>query len=113
AKTAVSFSGDAGMLMVAGELATAAELGLRTIFVVFVDASLSLIELKQRQRQMPNLGVDFARHDFAAIGRAFGGNGVQVRDRAGLRAALQAALAADSFTVIAAEIDRRSYDGRL
>ncbi|MDZ4137044.1 MAG: thiamine pyrophosphate-dependent enzyme, partial [Paracoccaceae bacterium] len=109
----VSFSGDAGMLMVAGELATAAELGLRTIFVVFVDASLSLIELKQRQRQMPNTAVDFARHDFAAIGRAFGGAGVQVSDRAGLRAALTQAMQAESFTVIAAEIDRRSYDGRL
>ena len=31
----VSFSGDAGFLMVAGELATAADLGLKTIFVVF------------------------------------------------------------------------------
>lgn len=112
-RVVVSFSGDAGMLMVAGELATAAELGLRTIFVVFVDASLALIEVKQRQRQMPNLGVDFGRHDFAAIGRAFGGNGCAVQDRAGLRAALTAAMAADRFTVIAAEIDRRSYDGRL
>ena len=38
-RVVVSFSGDAGFLMVAGELATASELGLRTIFVVFVDAS--------------------------------------------------------------------------
>ncbi|PKP74518.1 MAG: acetolactate synthase [Alphaproteobacteria bacterium HGW-Alphaproteobacteria-6] len=113
ARPVVAFSGDAGFLMVAGELSTAAELGLRTIFVVFVDASLALIEMKQRQRQMANAGVDFARHDFAAIGRAFGGNGVRVTDRAGLRAALQAALAAESFTVIAAEIDARSYDGRI
>ncbi len=37
----VAFSGDAGFLMVAGELATAADLGLRTIFVVFVDRSSS------------------------------------------------------------------------
>lgn len=113
ARPTVAFSGDAGFLMVAGELSTAAELGLRTIFVVFVDASLALIEMKQRQRQMPNVGVDFARHDFAAIGRAFGGNGVRVSDRAGLRDALRAALVADRFTVIAAEIDARSYDGRI
>ncbi len=109
----VSFSGDAGLLMVAGELSTAAELGQNTIFVVFVDTSLALIELKQRQRQMVNKGVDFGLHDFAAIARAFGGNGVTVRDRDGLTTALTDALAADKFTLIAAEIDRQAYDGRI
>ncbi|MCR9125873.1 MAG: thiamine pyrophosphate-binding protein [Rhodobacteraceae bacterium] len=109
----VGFSGDAGFLMVAGELATAAELGQNPVFVVFVDASLALIELKQRQRQMPNRGVDFARHDFAALGRAMGGRGATVRSRAELRAALRDAREASCFTVIAAEIDREAYDGRL
>lgn len=109
----VSFSGDAGLLMVAGDLATAAELGQAPVFVVFVDRSLALIELKQRQRQMPNLGVDFAGHDFAAIGRAFGGHGVTVETRADLKAALTAALEADRFTVIAAVIRQHAYDGRI
>ncbi len=109
----VSFSGDAGFLMVAGELATAAELSARVIFVVFVDASLALIEMKQRGRQLPNLGVDFARHDIAAVGRAFGGAGHDVHDRDGLRAALEGALAAERFTVIAAHIERGAYDGRI
>jgi len=112
-RVTVSFSGDAGFLMVAGELATAAELGLRTIFVVFVDASLALIEIKQRQRQMANRGVDFAEHDFAAIGRAFGGHGYRVTSREDLRAALTAAMEADRFTVIACVIDRGAYDGRI
>ncbi len=110
-RTIVSFSGDAGLLMVAGELSTAAELGLKTIFVVFVDASLALIELKQRQRQMPNTGVDFAHTDFAAIATAFGGIGHTVRSKTELEAALKDARNADSFTLIAAEIDRKSYDG--
>jgi len=109
----VSVSGDAGFLMVAGELATAAELNIAPIFLVLVDASLALIELKQRQRQMTNRGVDFAHHDFAAMGRAFGGNGMTVRNRAELREALETALESDSFTVIAAEIERGSYDGRI
>ncbi|SEK81876.1 acetolactate synthase-1/2/3 large subunit [Roseovarius azorensis] len=111
--TVVSFSGDAGFLMVAGELSTVAELKLPVIFVVFVDASLALIEKKQRERQMVNLAVDFGLHDFAAIGRAFGGHGVRVTNRAELRAALEAAQKADTFTVIAAEIDRGSYDNRI
>ncbi|MEL7184728.1 MAG: thiamine pyrophosphate-binding protein, partial [Pseudomonadota bacterium] len=42
----VGFMGDAGFLMVAGELASAAALGLPVVFVVFVDRSLALIELK-------------------------------------------------------------------
>ncbi|PUB16248.1 thiamine pyrophosphate-binding protein [Yoonia sediminilitoris] len=109
----ISFSGDAGLLMVAGELATAAELGQNTIFVVFVDASLALIELKQRQRQMDNRGVDFVHHDYAAVAQAFGGNGVTVSDRTELTAALQDALNADSFTLIAAKIAQQSYDGRI
>ena len=112
-RVVVSFSGDAGLLMTAGELSTASELGLKTIFVVFVDASLALIELKQRQRQLANTGVDFGTHDFAAIGRAFGGAGHTVMSRAELRTALQAAMEADTFTVIAAVIERGAYDGRI
>ncbi len=109
----VSFSGDAGFLMVAGELATAADLGVAPIFVVFVDDSLALIELKQRQRQMRNAGVDFPRHDLPALARALGGHGVSVQDRAGLRDALHRALESDRFTVIAAGIGSRAYDGRI
>ena len=112
-KPVVSFSGDAGFLMVAGELATAAELNLKTIFVVFVDASLALIELKQRSRQLRNAGVDFASHDFAAIGRAFGGAGADVTNRKDLEQALKDALVADTFTVIAAHIERGAYDERI
>ncbi len=109
----ISFSGDAGFLMVAGELSTAMEMQCNSIFLVFVDASLALIELKQRGRQMTNRGVDFDRHDYAAVGRAFGGHGHTVRNRAELRSALEQALKADRFTVIAAEIDRGGYDGRI
>ncbi len=112
-RTVVSFSGDAGFLMVAGELATAAELNLAPIFVVFVDASLALIEKKQRERQLTNHGVDFAQHNFAAMGVAFGGVGVTVQDRSGLEKALKEAMQAETFTVIAAIIDRGAYDGRI
>ncbi len=112
-RNVVSFSGDAGFLMVAGELATAAELNLAPIFVVFVDASLALIEKKQRERQLSNSGVDFPRHNFAAMGVAFGGRGATVRSRKSLETALEQAMQADTFTVIAAVIDRGAYDGRI
>ena len=109
----VSFSGDAGLLMVAGDLSTAAEHGSNTIFVVFVDESLALIELKQRQRQLSNTGVDFRGHDYAAIGAAFGGEGYTVTSREELRKALAAVDSAENFVLIAAVIDKQSYDGRI
>ncbi|MBM7066131.1 thiamine pyrophosphate-binding protein [Actibacterium sp. 188UL27-1] len=112
-RTVVSFSGDGGFLMVAGELATAAELDLRPILVVFVDSSLALIELKQRQRQLANNAVDLHHHDFAAIGQAFGGVGYTVRSRDALAQALVEAQNAETFSVIAVEIDRQAYDGRI
>lgn len=110
-RTVVSFSGDAGFLMAVGELATAAELGLKPIFVVFVDASLALIELKQRDRKLKNVGVDFQGTDIAALGRAFGGAGARVYTPEDLRAALHEAVTAETFTVIAVQIDRKAYDG--
>ena len=58
-------------------------------------------------------GVDFGLHDIVAINRAFGGAGVTVQTRADLRAALVAAQTADTFTVIAAIIERGAYDGRI
>lgn len=110
----VAFTGDAGLLMVIGELSTLAEMRIPVTVIVFVDASLSLIEMKQRGRQMGNLGVDFGWHDFAAIANAFGGVGVTVSDRASLEQACREAVAReDGFTLIAATIDRRAYDGRI
>jgi acetolactate synthase I/II/III large subunit len=85
---------------------------LPVIICVLVDASLTLIEMKQRGSQRPNLGVDFGETDLPAVARAFGGHGEWVADEAALRRAARAALARrDGFTLIAARIGRRAYDG--
>ncbi len=110
-RAVVAVVGDGGLEMGLGELATLRDLGLKVIILVVVDASLSLIELKQRQSQLANSGVDFGRTDFAAIARAFGGRGHTVGDRGALVAALDDALDHDGFTIIAAEVERRGYDG--
>ncbi len=109
----VAFSGDAGLEMVLGELATLRDLRLGLVIVVFVDASLALIELKQRQAGLRNLGVDFGVTDFAAVARALGGRGAAVDTREALRVAVAEGLVADTFTIIAASIDRHAYDGRF
>ena len=112
-RVVVSFSGDAGFLMVAGELATAAELGLRTIFVVFVDASLALIEMKQRQRQLPTAGWISGSTIFGASAGLSAATAIPFARRPELAAAIRDGLKADRFTVIGCLIDRRAYDGRF
>ena len=109
----VAFTGDAGLEMVLGELATLRDLALPVVVVVFVDRSLALIELKQRNSGFANVGVDFGATDFAAVAEALGGVGITVGARAELAEAAAAALTRDRFTVIAAEIPRNAYDDRI
>jgi len=109
----VAFSGDAGMEMVLGELATARDKKLAIPVIVFVDESLGLIELKQRRDGMDSLGVDFAGTDFAAVAKAMGGHGVTIDNRADLEMAVDGAFNADTFTLIACPIGRKAYDGRF
>lgn len=112
-RAVVAFTGDAGLEMVLGELATLRDLKLPLVIVVFVDASLALIELKQRGLGRANLAVDFDETDFAAVAEALGGRGRLIEDRESLAAELEAALAADTFTILACRIERAAYDGRL
>lgn len=111
----LAFVGDAGMEMGAGELASLTAHGLPILICVLVDDSLSLIEMKQRGTQRPNLGVDFGGNglgtDFGALARAFGGHGAEVKDSETLAHEAAACLLRDRFTLIAARIPRRSYDG--
>jgi len=110
----LAFVGDAGLEMGAGELATLTAQALPIVICVLVDDSLTLIEMKQRASGRPNLGVDFGGShstDFPALARAFGGYGVAVRDPTALAAETRAALSRPQFSLIAARIGTRAYDG--
>ena len=109
----VCFTGDAGLEMTIGELATARDLGLPLTVVCFADRSLALIELKQRRMKLQNLGVDFPATDFAAVARAYGGHGERVASREELGRACRDALARDRFTLIEAVVDKAEYAGQM
>ena len=96
-RTVVAVLGDGGLEMGLGELGTLRDQGLRVILVVLQDASLALIELKQRQAGLPPLGVSLGRTDLPAIARAFGGVGYEVASAEELRAALSEALTTTSI----------------
>lgn len=107
----IAFIGDAGLDMCLGELSTLRDLRLPVIICVLVDASLALIELKQRSSQRPNVGVDFGETDFPAIAEAYGGHGVWIDNVEALAREAEAALLRDRFTLLACRIGRRAYDG--
>jgi len=109
----VAVVGDGGFEMTLGELGTLRDQGLRPIVVVLQDASLALIELKQRQATLRPAGVAIGRTDLAAVATAFGGRGFNVRDVSTLEVALLEALAVETFSVIACEIEADLYVDRI
>ena len=89
------------------------DLKLPVVVVVFVDESLSLIELKQRRLGMSNLGVDFGSTNFPKVAKALGGEGRWITDRINLIEALKAAFERSTFSLLACKIGHKVYDGRF
>jgi acetolactate synthase-1/2/3 large subunit len=109
----IGFMGDASLEMVMGELATLRDLCQNILVVVFVDRSLALIEKKQRESGFGSLGVEFGATDFVALANAMGGHGVAVNSRADIATAMSDAKDRQTFTLLACEIGRNAYDGRI
>ena len=109
----VCFTGDGGLEMTIGELATLRDLGLPLTIICFADHSLALIELKQRRMGLNNLGVDFPGTDLVAVARAYGGHGIRVTNQEELTIACRAALASDRFTLIEAVVDKSEYASQM
>ncbi len=107
----VAVVGDAGFDMTAGDLATLRDMDLPLTILVLVDDALALIAKKQAAMQLQARSMGFARSDFVAIARAYGGNGKIASDVESLQDALQGAWSAHRFSVIACPIAREEYDG--
>ena len=105
----IAFTGDGGLLMCLGELATAAQQGTRVCIVVFNDSSLSLIRIKQQSRGMRREAVDWPRVDFAAIARGFGFATFSATTTDAFRSAMVQALEADGPSLVDAAIDPSGY----
>jgi acetolactate synthase-1/2/3 large subunit len=106
----VALTGDGGLLMCAGELLTAAREHLPIVVVVFNDAALTLIDIKQRQREQPIAGVSLGSVKWCALAQSMGVAGHAAATEDELRAALAAVRDADGPSLIEAMIDPRGYD---
>jgi acetolactate synthase-1/2/3 large subunit len=105
----VCFTGDGGLMMVVSELETVARLRLPIVIVVFNDAALSLIEVKQEQKGFEGVSMRYAGPDLIALGRAFGIRALAATDEPTLHGALIAAQTAPGPTLIDARIDPSGY----
>ena len=110
----IAFTGDGGLMMCAGELATAAELGCRLTVVVFNDSSLAMIGVKQRQRKFAAAGVDYGRStDFAAVAKGFGCRGYRVEKGGELGPALDEAMRGTGPALVDVVVDPAPYNEQL
>jgi len=105
----VCFTGDGGFMMVAAELETAVRLRLPITVIVFNDAALSLIEIKQEQKGYLGASMRYAGPDLALLARSFGVTAWTAADEAGFAGALVAAQGTQGPTLIDARIDPSGY----
>jgi acetolactate synthase-1/2/3 large subunit len=106
----LAFTGDGGLGMTLAEIETAVRLSLRVIVIVFNDAALSLIKIKQNPAgHGGEEAVRYRPTSFAAAAAAMGAAGAAVTSERELAAALTDALARPGPTVIDAHVDPAGY----
>jgi acetolactate synthase-1/2/3 large subunit len=106
----LALTGDGGLGMTLAEIETAVRLRLRIVVIVFNDATLSLIKIKQRPAgQGGSEAVDYSPVDFAGAATAMGAAAAAAGTEAQLVTALDAALRREGPTVIDAAVDPACY----
>jgi acetolactate synthase-1/2/3 large subunit len=110
ARPVVALTGDGGLLMCAGELATLAREQLRVTVIVFNDRSLSLIDVKQRQRNLTREGVALGDVRWTAVADGLGLTAYEARTARELEQALAAAAASGGPTLVDVAVDPTPYD---
>ncbi|MFC5551021.1 thiamine pyrophosphate-binding protein [Massilia aerilata] len=113
ARTVVTFAGDGEFMMTGQELATAVQYRAGLILIVFNNNMFGTIRMHQ-EREYPGRvsGTELHNPDFAALARAYGGQGEVVEKTADFAAALQRAVAFTNAQKLPAVIELR-YDGNL
>jgi acetolactate synthase-1/2/3 large subunit len=112
-RTVVTFAGDGEFMMTGQELATAVQYRAGLILIVFNNNMFGTIRMHQ-EREYPGRvsGTELHNPDFAALARAYGGQGEVVEKTADFAPALQRAVAFANERKLPAVIELR-YDGNL
>ena len=105
----VALSGDGGFAMTATELRMASRLGLPLLCVVFSDASLNRIELKQMALGYPSTATQLEEMDLVALAEGLSCDGVRVASVGGLEKVLGTVGTLSRPLIIEAQIDPAQY----
>ena len=98
-------TGDGAFLMNSQEIETALRLGLAFVILIWVDDAYGLISWKMDLEIGRNVDTKFGNPDFVGYAESFGATGYRITAPGELLPALQAALAADTVSVIACPVD--------
>jgi len=109
----VALTGDGGLLVCLGELATLARERLPVTVVVFSDRSLSLIRIKQERRGHRTDGSALGPIDWPALARSLGVDGARANDEADLERRLAETMMSEGPALIEAIIDASAYPATL
>jgi acetolactate synthase-1/2/3 large subunit len=105
----LAITGDGGLAMCLGELATAARNKVAVTVIVLNDAALSLIDVKQEQRGFARRGMRYPGLDFATIAKGCGCRAAVAEDEGALAATLAEAFQGAGPMLIDARIDALGY----
>ena len=109
----VALTGDGGLLMCAGELLTIVRERLRVVVIVFNDRALSLIDVKQRQRQFARDGVALGEVRWTAVAEGVGLTSYCATNADELERSLGLALASGGPALVDVAVDPSSYAAML
>jgi len=97
----IGVTGDGGMLMTLGEIATAVEQKSNIKIIVMNDKQYTMIKNIQRSRHgYPPFQVNLQTPNFAEVAKSFGANGIRIDDPRDLSAILEEALKIKGPTII-------------
>ena len=102
----IAFAGDGCFLMTGQEMATAAQYGLKIIWIVANNGMYGTIRMHQERDYPARVsGTELANPNFADLAQAYGGYGEVVETDEDFPAAFERAQAADTFALLDCRLD--------
>ncbi|MBI3325789.1 MAG: thiamine pyrophosphate-binding protein [Nitrospinae bacterium] len=112
-RTVACVTGDGGFLMMVGEMATAARLGLPIVFVVLTDRNLQLIKIKQERKGYPQYGTALYTDAYQPAPHYFGVPVIAASDPKAFHEGLETALAMTEPVIVEALVDPDEYNALI
>ncbi|MDD1651735.1 MAG: thiamine pyrophosphate-dependent enzyme [Methanomicrobiales archaeon] len=108
-KTVFCITGDGGFAMAMAEVTTAVRYRLPMVIVVLNNHELGMIRVEQETEHYPVFATGLTNPDFAAYGKACGGEGIRVERPEDLEPAIRKAMGMDLPVIVDVETDPRRF----